>query len=90
MNAPHAAPLAATSLNRRAMEPFWLRSGAPTLDVYRDLDLFARVRRLAPIWEQAAHRLAGAPHVIDVRNIGLLAAIELKPRDGAAGARGAA
>jgi beta-alanine--pyruvate transaminase len=47
------------------------------------------LRRLAPIWEQAAHVLRDAPHVVDVRNIGLLAAIDLAPRDGAPGARGA-
>src|SRR3954447_25418663 len=44
---------------------------------------------LEPVWEQAAHQLAQAPHVIDVRNIGLLAAIDLKPREGAPGARAA-
>jgi beta-alanine--pyruvate transaminase len=60
-----------------------------TLDVYRDFDLFARGRRLAPVWEQVAHQLANARHVIDIRNIGLLAAIDLKPRDGAPGARAA-
>ena len=51
--------------------------------------MFARGRRLAPIWEQAAHALTDAPHVVDIRNIGLLAAIDLKPQDGAPGARAA-
>jgi beta-alanine--pyruvate transaminase len=44
---------------------------------------------LEPVWEQAARQLAHAPHVIDIRNIGLLAAIDLTPRDGAPGARAA-
>jgi beta-alanine--pyruvate transaminase len=70
--------------------PLACAAALATLDVYRDLDLFARARRLAPLWEQTAHRLVGGRHVIDIRNIGLLAAIELKPREGAAGARGAA
>jgi beta-alanine--pyruvate transaminase len=69
--------------------PLACAAALATLDVYRDLDLFARARRLAPVWEQAAHQLAQAPHVVDVRNIGLLAAIDLKPRDGAPGARAA-
>lgn len=69
--------------------PLACAAALATLDVYRDLDLFARVRRLAPIWERAAHALKDAPHVVDIRNIGLLAAIDLAPRDGAPGARGA-
>ena len=69
--------------------PLACAAALATLDVYRDFDLFARGRRLAPIWEQAAHELAEAPYVVDIRNIGLLAAIDLKPRDGAPGARGA-
>ena len=39
-------------------------------------------------WEAAAHALKGARHVIDVRNFGLMAAIELEPRPGAPAARG--
>jgi beta-alanine--pyruvate transaminase len=33
------------------------------------------------------HALKGAPHVIDIRNCGLMAAIELEPRAGAPGKR---
>ena len=59
------------------------------LDVYRDQNLFARAKEIAPRWEKAAHALKQAPHVVDIRNIGILAAIDLAPREGAAGARGA-
>jgi beta-alanine--pyruvate transaminase len=38
--------------------------------------------------EAAIHGLAGKPHVIDVRNCGMMAAIELAPRPNAPGARG--
>jgi beta-alanine--pyruvate transaminase len=69
--------------------PLACAAALATLDVYRDLELFARGRRLAPIWERAAHALRDAPHVVDIRNIGLLAAIDVTPRDGAPGARGA-
>src|SRR3954447_16981816 len=69
--------------------PLACAAALATLDVYRDLELFARCRRLAPIWERAAHALRDAPHVVDIRNIGLLAAIDVTPRDGVPGARGA-
>ncbi|MEI2415235.1 aspartate aminotransferase family protein [Orrella sp. JC864] len=60
-----------------------------TLDIYRRDGLFERARGLAPAFEEAAHGLKGSPHVIDVRNLGLVAGIELQPREGAPGARAA-
>ena len=51
-----------------------------SLDVYANEELFARSRELAPCFESALHELAGAPHVVDVRNLGLMGAIELSPR----------
>jgi beta-alanine--pyruvate transaminase len=58
------------------------------LDLYRRDDLFARAASLAPAFEAAAHALRDATHVKDIRNLGLVAGIELEPRDGAPGARG--
>jgi beta-alanine--pyruvate transaminase len=69
--------------------PLACAAALAALDVYQDLDLFERARGIAPLWESAAHALKDSPHVIDIRNIGLLAAIDLKPRDDAPGARGA-
>ncbi|MCL4772862.1 MAG: aspartate aminotransferase family protein [Burkholderiaceae bacterium] len=60
-----------------------------TLGLYRRDGLFERARSLATLFEDAAHALRNAPHVIDVRNLGLVAGIELAPRDGAPGARAA-
>jgi beta-alanine--pyruvate transaminase len=57
------------------------------LDVYRDEGLLTRAGELAGYWEDALHSLRGLPHVIDIRNIGLMGAVELAPRPGAAGAR---
>jgi beta-alanine--pyruvate transaminase len=57
------------------------------LDIYQRENLLTRAATLAAHWEQAVHTLRAAPHVIDIRNIGLVAAIELRPREGAAGAR---
>jgi beta-alanine--pyruvate transaminase len=68
--------------------PLACAAALAALDVYQDLALFERARGLAPVWENAVHGLKDAPHVIDIRNIGLLAAIDLEPRDNAAGARG--
>jgi beta-alanine--pyruvate transaminase len=43
---------------------------------------------MAPYWENAVHSLRGLPHVIDLRNLGLVAGIELEPRPDSPGARG--
>lgn len=58
-----------------------------TLDLYRSENLFERAATLAPTFEKAVHALADAPHVKDIRNLGLVAGIELESRPGAPGAR---
>jgi beta-alanine--pyruvate transaminase len=50
-----------------------------TLDTYKEEGLFDRARDMAPYWQEALHSLKDCPHVIDVRNIGLIGAIELEP-----------
>jgi beta-alanine--pyruvate transaminase len=57
-------------------------AGLASLDVYEDEGLYARASEMAPVLEDAVHSLKGAKHVIDVRNIGMMAAIELEPRPG--------
>ncbi len=59
-----------------------------TLALYQDEHLFERSARLESVFEAAVHKLADAPHVADIRNLGLVAGIELTPRPGAPGARG--
>jgi beta-alanine--pyruvate transaminase len=54
-----------------------------TLDTYRDEGLLTRAADLAQHWEEQLHSLADHPHVIDIRNIGLIGAIELEPIPGA-------
>ena len=63
--------------------PLAAAAGLATLKLYADEGLFARAAAMAPVWEQAVHSLRGVRHVIDVRNIGLVAGIELEPRAGA-------
>src|SRR5690606_13254817 len=59
-----------------------------TLETYQEEGLLTRAADLASYWEDAVHSLDGLPHVIDVRNIGLIGAIELDPLPGEPGKRG--
>ena len=67
--------------------PLACAAALATLGVYRDEGLFERAASLAPYWEDAVHSLGSAPHVVDVRNLGLVAGIELASRPGKPGAR---
>jgi beta-alanine--pyruvate transaminase len=67
--------------------PLACAAALATLDLYEQEGLFARAAELAPYWADAVHRLDGEPHVIDVRDIGLVGAVELRPRDGQPGGR---
>jgi beta-alanine--pyruvate transaminase len=58
-----------------------------TQDIYEREGLLTRARDLAKTWEDAVHSLRPLPNVIDIRNLGLVAAVELQPRAGAPGAR---
>jgi beta-alanine--pyruvate transaminase len=68
--------------------PLACAAAMATLAIYDEENLFARAASLAPHWENSLHALRGFPHVIDLRNLGLVAGIEVAPRDGAPGARG--
>jgi beta-alanine--pyruvate transaminase len=59
-----------------------------TLDIYEQEGLFDRAHHLADYWQTAVHSLKGLPHIIDIRNLGLVAGIELSPRPGHPGGRG--
>ncbi len=58
--------------------PVAAAAGLATLDEYKEEGLFERADDLAPYWEDAIHSLKGAPHVIDLRNLGLIGGIELE------------
>jgi beta-alanine--pyruvate transaminase len=58
-----------------------------TQDIYEREGLLTRAKELAKTWEDAVHSLRPLPNVIDIRNLGLVAAVELQPRAGAPGAR---
>ncbi len=67
--------------------PLACAAGIGTLDTYADEGLLTRASTLEKHWEDAAHALRDARHVVDIRNCGLIAAIELEPRAGAPGRR---
>ncbi len=68
--------------------PLACAAALATLDTYADEGLFRKAIELGAYWEQAIHSLKGLPHVVDIRNIGLVGAVELEARPGAVGARG--
>ena len=58
-----------------------------TLDIYAEEKLFDQAIELGQYWEDALHSLKDLPNVIDIRNFGLIGAVELSSRPGAIGAR---
>ncbi|WP_457323322.1 aminotransferase class III-fold pyridoxal phosphate-dependent enzyme [Roseateles sp. P5_E11] len=62
--------------------PLACAAGIATLDTYADDDLLTRAARMEGEFAKALHSLREEPNVIDVRNIGLVGGIELKPLDG--------
>lgn len=58
-----------------------------TLDTYEEDGLFENAKNLSGYWEEAVHSLKDLPHVIDVRNLGIVAGIELAPIPGKPTAR---
>lgn len=67
--------------------PLACAAALATLDVYLEEGLFGRAKALSGAWEDAVHSLKDLPNVIDVRNLGLMGAVELAPREGAPTAR---
>ncbi|MFX4221768.1 MAG: aspartate aminotransferase family protein [Thalassobaculum sp.] len=58
--------------------PLACAAGLATMDLYRDEGLFERAAELAPYWQDAVHSLKGANHVTDIRNLGMVGAVELE------------
>jgi beta-alanine--pyruvate transaminase len=67
--------------------PIAAATGLATLEVYREEGLFERAADIAGYWEDGLHSLRGLPHVIDIRNMGLIGAVELDPIPGQPTAR---
>jgi len=67
--------------------PVACAAGLATLAIYERDGLLTRAKSLARYWEDAAHSLKGTPHLIDIRNYGLIAALEFESIPGKPGAR---
>jgi len=67
--------------------PLAVAAALATLDTFVEEDLLVRSAGLESFWIEAIHSLEGAPHVVDVRTLGLVAGIELQPMPGAPGER---
>ncbi len=63
--------------------PIASAAGLATLEVYKEQGLFENAAALESYWQEAIHALRGLPHVVDIRNMGLIGAIELEPIAGA-------
>lgn len=63
--------------------PLAAAAGIATLDLYKSEGIFEHAASLHDYWEEAVHSLRGKRHIIDVRNMGIVAGIELEPRPGA-------
>jgi len=60
-----------------------------TLDVYRDEGIFENAAAMAAPWEDMLHALKGLPGVVDIRNYGIVGAVQLETK-GAVGDAGRA
>src|SRR5437588_6456888 len=67
--------------------PLACAAGIATLDVYRDEKLFERAAALEDKWADAAMSLKGTPGVLDIRTLGLVAAIDMASKPDAVGKR---
>jgi beta-alanine--pyruvate transaminase len=70
-------------------DPVATAAALATLDLYEEEELFVRAAELEPYWQDSVRALCGAPKVVDIRGLGLTAAIELETRPGQPGKRGA-
>jgi len=67
--------------------PLACAAALATLEIHRREGLAERTRGISAYWADAIHSLRDAKHVIDLRNLGLIGAIELAPRPGQPNAR---
>ena len=63
-------------------------AGLAALDLYKEEQLFERAAKMEPIWADAIMSLKGQPNVLDIRQLGLTAAIDLASKPDAVGKRG--
>ncbi|MEO4047490.1 aspartate aminotransferase family protein [Pseudomonas sp. CAU 1711] len=62
--------------------PVACAAGLATLDLLQKDGLIQQAAELAPQFEELLHGLKGSKHVVDIRNCGLVGAVQIAPRDG--------
>ena len=67
--------------------PISCAAAIATLDTYAEEGLLTRATSLETYWQEAIHGLRDHPNVIDIRNMGLIGAVELAPIEGQPGKR---
>jgi beta-alanine--pyruvate transaminase len=67
--------------------PLACAAGLATLETYADESLLTRGSQLQGYFGEQVHSLKGQPNVIDIRNFGLVGAVELTPIAGEPGKR---
>ncbi|QVM84757.1 aspartate aminotransferase family protein [Novosphingobium decolorationis] len=67
--------------------PLACAAALASLDVYREEGLFERAAGLEPLWQEAVHSLRGLAPIVDIRNLGLIAGIELEAGPNGPGTR---
>jgi beta-alanine--pyruvate transaminase len=67
--------------------PLACAAGLASLKVFKEEKVLEHAQSMTAYWEDALHSLKGLPHVIDLRNVGLIGAIELASIPGKVGAR---
>ena len=68
--------------------PLAAAAALATLDLYKSEGIFEHAGSLHGYWQDAVHSLKGKKNVIDIRNMGIVAAIELAPNAAGVGKRG--
>jgi beta-alanine--pyruvate transaminase len=63
--------------------PLACAAGLATLDTYAEDGLLTRAQAMQGAFAEGLHSLKGEPHVIDIRNFGLVGGVELAPVPGA-------
>ncbi len=67
--------------------PLACAASLATLDVYRDEKLFEKAKAMEGRWADAVMTLKGEPNVLDIRTMGITAAIDLASKPDAVGRR---
>jgi len=68
--------------------PIACAAALATIKAYKEEKLFERVASLEPYFQEKIHSLKDCKNVIDIRNLGLVGAIQLTPRENEVGQRG--